>query len=135
MVTMASRLTNPLTIPDENELDLFAVMSAVTHPVRRMIVIQLAEEPGRSCSNVDYGLSKSALTRHWRVLRESGLIRQEAQGTRHCNWLRREELDRRFPGLLALVLGESTHRITGCAHDGGNSSYRRKPRDPVRREN
>jgi hypothetical protein len=40
------------------------------------------------------------------VLREAGLIRQEVDGTRHRNWLRREEIDRRFPGLLALVLGQ-----------------------------
>jgi len=109
---MASRLANPLTIPDEDELDLFEVMSALTDPVRRAIVIQLAQEPGRACSDTDYGVSKSALTRHWRVLRESGLIRQEAQGNRHRNWLRREEIDRRFPGLLTLVLEESSHSAT-----------------------
>jgi len=105
--TMASRLANPLTIPAEEDFNLFEVMSALTDPVRRAIVMQLAEEPGRACSNTDYGVSKSALTRHWRVLRESGLIKQEAQGNRHRNWLRREEMDRRFPGLLALVLDES----------------------------
>ncbi|MFC9663986.1 ArsR/SmtB family transcription factor [Nocardia sp. NPDC127606] len=105
---MASRLANPLTIPTEEEFDLFEVMSALTDPVRRAIVVQLAEEPGRACSNADYGVSKSALTRHWRILRESGLIRQEAQGNKHRNWLRGEELDRRFPGLLTLVLEESS---------------------------
>ena len=78
---MASRLANPLTIPAEDEFDLFDVMSALTDPVRRAIVVQLAEEPGRACSNTDYGVSKSALTRHWRILRESGLIKQEARGT------------------------------------------------------
>ncbi|MGO2053699.1 ArsR/SmtB family transcription factor [Glutamicibacter sp. 287] len=104
---MASRLANPLTIPEEEDFDLFEVMSALADPVRRAIVMQLAEEPGRACSNSDFGVSKSALTRHWRVLRESGLIRQEAQGNRHRNWIRREELDRRFPGLLTLVLDES----------------------------
>jgi DNA-binding transcriptional ArsR family regulator len=63
--------------------------------------VQLGEEPGRRpCSNADYSVSKSALTRHWRTLRESGLIRQEAQGNKHRNWLRREELNRlpRTPG-------------------------------------
>jgi len=108
---MASRLANPLTIPDEAEINLFSVMSALTDPVRRAIVLQLADEPGRACSNTDYGVSKSALTRHWRVLRESGLIRQEAQGNRHRNWLRQEEIDRRFPGLLALVLDASAKPI------------------------
>lgn len=103
---MASRLANPLTIPAEEDIDLFEVMSALTDPVRRAIVYSIARDPGRACSGSDYGVSKSALTRHWRILRETGIIKQEVEGTRHRNWLRRDELDRRFPGLLALVLKE-----------------------------
>jgi hypothetical protein len=64
---MASRLANPLTIPAEDEFDLFDVMSALTDPVRRAIVVQLAEEPGRACSNADWYPVR--LTRHWRILR------------------------------------------------------------------
>lgn len=101
---MASRLANPLTMPDERDLDLFAVMSALVDPTRRAIVEMVAAAPGEACSRSDFGVSKSALTRHWRVLREAGVIKQEAQGNRHRNWLRREELDRRFPGLLDLVI-------------------------------
>ncbi|MFJ8828200.1 ArsR/SmtB family transcription factor [Streptomyces sp. NPDC102467] len=103
---MASRLARPLTIPDEEEIDLYEVMSALTDPVRRALVRHIATTPGGPCSTSDFGVSKSTLTRHWRVLRESGLIRQEVDGTRHRNWLRREEIDRRFPGLLALVLDQ-----------------------------
>ncbi|WP_019144559.1 ArsR/SmtB family transcription factor [Aeromicrobium massiliense] len=103
---MASRLASPLAIPDEGEIDLFEVMSALTDPVRRAIVSSIAAEPGRACSSDDFGVSKSTLTRHWRILRESGLIRQEVDGTRHRNWVRREELDRRFPGLMDLVLDQ-----------------------------
>ena len=103
---MASRLAHPLAIPAEEELDLFEAMSALTDPVRRAIVHYIAQAPGTACSSSDFGVSKSALTRHWRVLRESGIIQQEVDGTRHRNWLRREELDRRFPGLMDLVLRE-----------------------------
>lgn len=103
---MASRLARPLTIPAADEIDLFEVMSALADPVRRALVTYIAADPGTSCSTADFGVSKSALTRHWRVLRESGLIRQEVDGTRHRNWLRREELDGRFPGLVSLVLKE-----------------------------
>ncbi|MEF3402572.1 ArsR/SmtB family transcription factor [Agromyces sp. CCNWLW203] len=104
---MASRLARPLTIPDEHEIDLFEVMAALSDPVRRAILASIAGSPGASCSTSDFGVTKSALTRHWRVLRESGLIRQEVDGTRHRNWLRREEVDRRFPGLLDLVFEQS----------------------------
>lgn len=103
---MASRLAHPLSVPEEDTIDLFAVMSALSDPVRRAIVANIAATPGTSCSSSDFGVTKSALTRHWRVLRESGLIRQEVDGTRHRNWLRREELDRRFPGLVNLVLAQ-----------------------------
>ncbi|PRY68958.1 ArsR family transcriptional regulator [Glaciihabitans tibetensis] len=109
---MASRLANPLTIPDEEDFDLFAVMSALTDPTRRALVEFIAADPGTSCSTSDFGVTKSALTRHWRVLREAGIIRQEAQGNRHSNWVRREELDRRFPGLLDMVLQAGA---PGCA--------------------
>jgi len=101
---VASRLARPLTIPAADEIDLFEVMRALSDPVRRALVAHIAADPGTSCSTADFGVSKSALTRHWRVLRESGLIRQEVDGVRHRNWLRTEELDSRFPGLVPLVL-------------------------------
>jgi len=107
---MASRLSQPLSIPAEADIDLFAVMSALSDPVRRALVDVIAQDPGTACSTSDFGVSKSALTRHWRALRESGLIRQEVDGTRHRNWLRRAELDRRFPGLIDLVLREQDGR-------------------------
>ena len=108
---MASRLAHPLTIPNEEDFDLFAVMTALTDPTRRALVEYIAADPGTSCSTSDFGVTKSALTRHWRVLREAGIIRQEAQGNRHRNWVRREELDRRFPGLLDLVLDATAERL------------------------
>lgn len=103
---MANRLARPLDTPTEEEMDLFKVMSALTDPVRQQIVQYIAGSPGTACSSSRFGVSKSSLTRHWRVLRESGVIAQKVDGTRHRNWLRREELDRRFPGLLALILDE-----------------------------
>lgn len=114
---MASRLANPLTIPEESEIDLFSVMGALVDPTRRSILATIADTPGASCSSSDFGVTKSALTRHWRILRESGLIRQEVDGTRHRNWLRREELDRRFPGLLDLVLKQPNFASAARAGD------------------
>ena len=76
---MASRLANPLTIPAEEDFNLFAVMFALTDPTRRAIVEFIAQEPGTGCSGSDFGVSKSALTRHWRVLRE---VRNHQTGSR-----------------------------------------------------
>ena len=118
---MASRLARPLEIPAEEDLDLFEAMSALADPVRRAIVHHIAQSPGAACSSSDFGVSKSALTRHWRVLRESGIIEQEVDGTRHRNWLRREELDRRFPGLVDLVLREHEAALERSARDDGRA--------------
>jgi hypothetical protein len=45
------------------------------------------------------------------VLREAGLIRQYDEGTRRVSTLRREEIGRRFPGLLDLILREGENKI------------------------
>ena len=42
-----------------------------------------------------------------RTLREAGVIRQERRGTTKLTWLRRDDLDARFPGLLDAVLAAS----------------------------
>jgi len=38
------------------------------------------------------------------VLREAGIIHQRQEGTARLNTLRRDDLEARFPGLLATVL-------------------------------
>ncbi|GCD32961.1 transcriptional regulator [Streptomyces chrestomyceticus JCM 4735] len=85
-------------------------MSALTDPVRLSIVLRLATEPAVPCGTFDLPIAKSALSRHLRVLREAGVISQRDEGTRRINSLRARELDRRFPGLLTLVLKEGAER-------------------------
>jgi hypothetical protein len=46
---------------------------------------------------------KSSLTHHFRALREAGLIRQRQYGLERRSHVRIEDLEDRFPGLLALV--------------------------------
>ncbi|GAA2783810.1 helix-turn-helix transcriptional regulator [Saccharopolyspora taberi] len=110
---MASRTSSPLLHPEEHQIDLFALMTALGDPVRRSIVVTLGEHPEVACGTFDLPVAKSALSRHFRTLRECGLIRQRDEGTRRLNALRREELDRRFPGLLDLVLREGADCAVG----------------------
>lgn len=49
-------------------------------------------------------ISKSTVSHHFRILRESGLIRSEKEGVTLVNTLRKEELNKKFPGLLDLIL-------------------------------
>jgi len=91
--------------PTRAELDLPAVLHALSDPQRLRIVCLLAErDQPCACSSFGLDVTKSTLTHHFRVLREAGVIRQELAGTSKLNSLRREDLDSRFPGLLAAVL-------------------------------
>ncbi|MFI6038003.1 ArsR/SmtB family transcription factor [Streptomyces sp. NPDC051315] len=114
---MASRTSSPLVHPDVEDFDLFKIMSALTDELRLTIVVTLAASPGLTCSGFNRDITASVLTRHFRVLREAGLIRQHDVGTRRINTLRKDELDQRFPGLIDLVLKESVGRVepyTNC---------------------
>lgn len=94
--------------PDKNEIELASVMHALSDPHRLEIVRRLSEdtEP-RACGTFGFDISKSTMTHHFRTLREAGVIQQERRGTTKLTWLRRDDLDARFPGLLAAVLGAS----------------------------
>ncbi|MDO8152638.1 helix-turn-helix transcriptional regulator [Isoptericola sp. b408] len=107
---MASRTSSPLVHPDAADFDLFTVMSALSDPTRLGIVIMLSNDPGLNCGGFYRDVTPSVLTRHFRVLREAGVIRQEDVGNQRVNTLRRDELDRRFPGLLDLVIKEGADR-------------------------
>jgi DNA-binding transcriptional ArsR family regulator len=91
--------------PTREDLDVAQVLHALSDPHRLRIVKQLAET-GSSCPCGAFGIdvTKSTLTHHFRVLREAGVIAQRLAGTSKLNSLRREDLDARFPGLLAAVL-------------------------------
>jgi DNA-binding transcriptional ArsR family regulator len=96
--------TQEIPHPGRDELELPAVLHALSDPVRLAIVAGLAEGNERTCGSVDVSVSKSTCTHHFRVLRQAGLIHQRQQGTARLNTLRRDDLEDRFPGLLATVL-------------------------------
>ena len=92
--------------PPVESLELTAVLHALADPVRLEIVRALASDGGCElhCGAFELPVTKSTRTHHFRVLRESGVIEQRADGTALVNTLRRTELEERFPGLLGSVL-------------------------------
>ena len=95
--------------PERSELELPAVLHALSDPHRLEIVRRLdQEDEPRPCGTFGFDISKSTMTHHFRTLREAGVIRQERQGTTKMTELRREDLDARFPGLLDAVLSSNT---------------------------
>ncbi|MGW1162287.1 ArsR/SmtB family transcription factor [Streptomyces sp. NPDC002513] len=97
--------------PAREEIRLEAVLHALSDPMRLRIVRELATDGDElSCSHFDLPVTKSTTTHHFRVLRESGVIRQVYRGTAKMNGLRRDDLDGLFPGLLDTLLAAAAHQ-------------------------
>lgn len=94
------------TNPDE--VPLTAALAALADPVRLHLVRELARSADweRTCGTFNVSIGKAALSHHFAVLRDAGLLEQRDAGTKRANRLRRAEFDRRFPGLLDAVLRE-----------------------------
>ena len=110
--------------PDCDEIELEAVLHALSDPQRLRIVRELASDPEpRACRSFGLEVTKSTCTHHFRVLREAGLITQEVRGTSRMNSLRRDDIDARFPGLLDAVLTAGA--------PVASAAYRRAPLSPA----
>ena len=104
---MATVADTTLPGPRREDLRLESVLQALGDPVRLTIVRALSQEPDlrRPCGTFDLPVTKSTASHHFRVLREAGVISQQAVGRERLTELRREDLDARFPGLLDSVSG------------------------------
>src|SRR5688500_5467746 len=103
----AMQATYEIAHPLRSEIELEAVLHALSDPVRLRIVAELARAEGdtaQTCGSFDVPVSKSTCTHHFKVLREAGLILQRHEGTARLNTLRRDDLEARFPGLLETIL-------------------------------
>lgn len=104
----ADRAVRTIAQPEAYQLELFAVLHALSDPVRMNIVRTLArEDHERSCGQLDVPVTKSTLTHHLKVLREAGLTNTRSQGVQRLVSLRRADVEARFPGLLNCVLGQA----------------------------
>ena len=102
---MTPTTTAAITHPERQELELGAVLHALSDPVRLQIVAGLAAAgDALSCGSFTVPVTKSTCTHHFKVLREAGVIRQRQEGTARLNTLRSDDLEARFPGLLDTVL-------------------------------
>ena len=90
--------------PARDELDLTAVMHALSDPARRKVVRTLAAEGERACGTFPLGVTKATASHHFKVLREAGITMTRVDGAHRYLTLRRDDLDARFPGLLDAVL-------------------------------
>ena len=105
--TVSSR---ELPHPPTEDLVLTHVLFALSDPSRLAIVRDLARGPldEVACAAVGGDLPKSTRSHHLKTLREAGVLRNVPHGRQRLLTLRSEDLDSRFPGLLAAVLAGPT---------------------------
>ncbi|MBP0494197.1 ArsR/SmtB family transcription factor [Pararoseomonas indoligenes] len=97
-------MSKALSHPEAEAIDLSAVLDALRDPIRRAIVLMVAEQGEKRCSSFLHCATKTNLTYHVARLREAGVIRVRVEGPARLITLRQDELDRRFPGLLPAIL-------------------------------
>ena len=93
--------------PPSDQIELAAVLEALSDPTRLGIVVDLADretEWEARCGAFAHLGSKTNLTYHFAKLRAAGVTHARAEGTSRFISLRREDLDARFPGLLDTVI-------------------------------
>lgn len=94
--------------PSRDDITLAGVLAALADPMRLRIVKSLLEQNDcMSCTEAAPcpDMAKSTLSNHFRVLREAGLILTSKKGVEHRNVVREADINARFPGLLAMILG------------------------------
>jgi DNA-binding transcriptional ArsR family regulator len=95
-------------LPDLAEIDVATVLQALADPVRLEIVRQVAGAADElSCGQLDVPVTKSTCSHHLKTLACAGVLADREEGTRKYLRLRRDELERRFPGLIGSVLKAS----------------------------
>jgi len=94
--------------PAPEDFRLTSILTALGDPARLAAVKTLAAKGESPCNRLqhDAGLtiSRTTFSHHQKVLREAGIILARVRGTERILSLRRDDLDRRFPGLLDAIL-------------------------------
>lgn len=91
--------------PTVDQLNLPTILKALGDRTRLEILKALSKSDETTCSNCNIDMSKPALSHHYRVLRESGLIYVRVDGKQRFLSIRYDDIESKFPGLLGAVLG------------------------------
>jgi DNA-binding transcriptional ArsR family regulator len=97
----------PLFHPDIEDVAPADLFAALADPIRLGILVALAdvsEVDKARCSHFTELGSPSLLSYHFAKLREAGVTRMRVEGTSRFLSIRRDDLDRRFPGLIDTII-------------------------------
>jgi DNA-binding transcriptional ArsR family regulator len=100
-----------------DDVTVEGILHALSDPVRVAIYADIVGSTcSQTCSNFlqvnEKAIPKSTLSLHFKILRESGLIRGERQGVEMLNTSRCNEIEKRFPGLVRSILGAYQLQMT-----------------------
>ena len=101
--------------PAAEDFRLPRVLAALADP-HRLATVRVVARNGESwCSQVmqEAGLpmTKSTFSHHLRILREAGVLTKRVEGAKGYTRLRKDDLDRRFPGLIDSVLSADSEPV------------------------
>lgn len=91
------------------DIRLVDVLRALADPVR-LDVVRLLGDGAAHCKGQEewtFGVKKSTMSHHLRILREAGVTEVTVDGRDHWIRLRTEDLESLFPGLITGVLHPS----------------------------
>lgn len=98
--------------PAAADFQLTRILAALADPQRLATVRYVARNGESWCTQVmqeaGLAMTKSTFSHHLRILREAGVLTKRIQGTRGYTRLRKDDLDRRFPGLMDSVIAADT---------------------------
>lgn len=94
--------------PSKDDITLSGILEALADPFRLKILKVLMDQDGHQMSCCQSSpcpkVAKSTLSNHFRILRESGLIRMTKKGVENHSVVRVTEINDKFPGLLKTIL-------------------------------
>ena len=94
--------------PAAQDFQLPRILAALADPHRLATVRYVARNGESWCAQViqeaGLAMTKSTFSHHLRILREAGVLTKRIQGTRGYTRLRKDDLDRRFPGLMDSII-------------------------------
>lgn len=93
--------------PKTDELTLARVLAALSDPTRLEMIRRLADGQEHDSLELADDLPRSTLTYHTRMLRKAGVTWTRGEGRACLIRLRRDDLDRLFPGVLAAVVANT----------------------------
>ncbi len=109
--TYMNAMAKELHHPEREQIELSAVLEALSEPTRREIVLQLLEEGESPCQAFDATAPKSNLSYHYARLREAGVTRTRLAGPYRMISVRVDDLAARFPGLLDAIVAASRAKV------------------------